>query len=347
METPSTPRALGYRLPAEWEPHVATWLSWPHNLNSWPGKFEPVPPIWAQLTQLLCEGEEVHIAAGQGAVYEQAHQMVSDLPNVTIHPFPTNDAWMRDHGPMFLAGKGLPSAVVDWGYNAWGGKYPPFDQDNQMPQRIADHFGYKRFNPNMILEGGSIEPNGAGTLLVTSQCLLNPNRNPLLTKGQIEQKLLDFACVENILWLGEPDDGSIPGDDTDAHIDQLARFVSETTVLAAYTEDQNDPAFPLLHKNFEQLKTFRLADGRHLDVVKFPLPDPQFYDDTQLPMSYANFYIGNQSVVVPTFNDPADSIAIGILQEHFPNRKVVGIHAVDLVWGLGAFHCITMQQIRL
>jgi agmatine deiminase len=347
MTTTPTPRSLGYRLPAEWEPHVATWLSWPHNVNSWPGKFEPVPPIWAELTRVLTDGEEVHIAAGPGPVFEQASTMVGGLKNVTIHPFKTNDAWMRDHGPMFLAGAGLEPAVVDWGYNAWGGKYPPFEDDNKMPANIADFYGMKRFDPGMILEGGSIEPNGKGTLLTTSQCLLNPNRNPEMTKEQIEQKLRDFACIDQILWLGEPYDGSIPGDDTDAHIDQLARFVSETTVLAAYTEDTDDEAYWLLNKNYEQLKSFRLPDGRPLDVVKFPMPDPQYYDDQRLPMSYANFYIGNKVVVVPTFGDPADQIALGILKEHFPTREIIGIHSVDLVWGLGAFHCITMQQVKV
>lgn len=343
----TSPSALGYRLPAEWEPHVATWLSWPHNHNSWPGKFEPIPAIWAELARLLSGGEEVHIAARPGPVYDQAAAMVGDVKNVFLHPFPTNDAWMRDHGPMFLAGEGLPPAVVDWGYNAWGGKYPPFEDDNKMPANIANMFHMTRFEPGMILEGGSIEPNGAGTLLTTSQCLLNPNRNPGTTKKEIEHRLRDYACIDQILWLGEPDDGSIPGDDTDAHIDQLARFVSPTTLLAAYTNDETDDAYWLLNKNYEQLKTFRLPDSRPLDVVKFPMPAPQFYDDQRLPMSYANFYIGNTAVVVPTFDDPADDIALSILKDHFPNREIIGIRAVDLVWGLGAFHCITMHQVRI
>ncbi len=340
-----TPRALGYRLPAEWEPHAATWLSWPHNENSWPGKFGPVPAIWQAFAQTLVDhGEPVHILAGQGSVWDEARRLTAGLPLITLHEKATNDAWIRDHGPMFLTGSGLPPALVDWDYNAWGGKYPPFDDDNAVPAYIAAQQGRQRYVPGMILEGGSIEPNGAGTLLVTAQCLLNPNRNPTLSQAEIEARLSDFAAIDQVLWLGAYGDGSIAGDDTDAHIDQLARFVSEDTVLAVVAADDDDEDADLLRRNFEALTAFRLPDGRALNVVPLPLPPPRFYDDSRLPASYANFYIANGVVIVPGFDAASDDRARGILADHFPGRSIVVIPALDLVWGLGAFHCASMHE---
>jgi agmatine deiminase len=342
----STPQALGYRLPAEWEKHVATWLSWPHNLNSWPGKFEPVPQVWADFVRIVSAAEHVHILAGQPEVYAQAQSMVGACKNVTIHRVKTNDAWIRDHGPMFLCHPEKPPALVDWEYNAWGGKYPPFDDDNRVPGQVAEFTQRQLFTGGMILEGGSIEPNGLGTLLVTSQCLLNPNRNTDWTKAQIEEKLRLYANVTNILWLGEYGDGSIAGDDTDAHIDQIARFVNANTILCAWQEDESAADYGLLAGIYEQLKTFVDQDGKPFNVIKLPLPDPIFYDGTQLPACYCNFYIANDTVIVPTFDCPNDERALEIIGKHFPTRKTIGQRAVDLVWGLGAFHCMTMQEVE-
>src|SRR5215469_125409 len=231
-------------MPAEWEPHAATWLSWPHNRDSWPGQFAPVPGVWAELVRLLCEVESVHILAGGRAVMDEARRMVGHLPNVTLHDFPTNDAWMRDHGPTFLvSSSGAPPALVHWGYNAWGVKYPPFDKDQQVPRLVAELLGFRRFEPGTILEGGAIDVNGTGSVLTTEQCLLNPNRNGGLPRDEMARYLADYCAAPHVIWLG----GGIVGDDTDGHIDELARFVSQRTVLAAVEDDPKDPNHEPLH----------------------------------------------------------------------------------------------------
>jgi agmatine deiminase len=336
-----TPAQLNYRMPAEWEPHEATWLAWPHNRNSWPGKFEPIPAVWAELVRTLAEHEHVHISAGGEAVMAEARRLVGDVPNVTLHDIVTNDAWARDHGPTFLAGPaGSQPALVDWEYNAWGGKYPPFDADNRVPQQIAAIQGRRRFAPGIILEGGAIDPNGQGTLLTTEQCLLNPNRNPQLSKSEVERYLSDYLAARHVVWLEE----GIVGDDTDGHIDELARFVSPTTVVAALEANSDDENYRALKQNFERLKRSTDQDNRPLEVIPLPMPRPLYYDGQRLPASYANFYIANGLVVVPQYDDPADEQVVGLLRELFPDRQVKGLRAVDLAWGLGAFHCITQQQ---
>ncbi|MBX3414633.1 MAG: agmatine deiminase family protein [Pirellulales bacterium] len=340
----ATPAALGYRMPAEWEPHAATWLSWPHNRESWPGKFDPVPPIWGQLVRALAPGEHVHILAGRPDVMADARQHVGDISNVTLHDIKTNDAWMRDHGPTFLVGPtGSPPALVDWEYNAWGGKYPPFDDDNRVPRQIAEITGRRRYAPGIILEGGAIDVDGRGTLLTTEQCLLNPNRNPHLSRQEIEQYLADYLAVRRVLWLA----GGIAGDDTDGHIDELARFVKPGVVVAAYEADKSSDNYQALADNWERLQTFEDVDGKKLEVLPLQQPAPAYYNDQRLPGSYCNFYIGNRVVVVPQYDDPADAPALETLSRLFPDRQVLGIRAVDLVWGLGAFHCITQQEPRL
>lgn len=337
-----TPAALGYRWPAEWEPHAATWLSWPHNCNTWPGRFEPIPARFAALVRTLARFEPVHILAGGHEVMAAADELVGRTPNVTLWDIPTNDAWCRDHGPTFLAGRpGLPAALIDWEYNAWGGKYPPFDQDNRVPQRIAERLGRRRFQPGIVLEGGAIEGNGAGTLLTTESCLLNPNRNPHLDRAAVEQYLRDYLSVSQILWLGR---GELAGDDTDGHIDQLARFVNATTVVAMVQEDPRDANYEPLRENLRQLASLSDQNGRPLDVVPLDLPQPKYVKDQRVPASYANFYIANGVVVVPTYDDPADQRALGKLQELFPDRQVVGLPALDIAWGLGTFHCLTQQE---
>jgi agmatine deiminase len=328
-------------MPAEWERHAATWLSWPHNRDSWPGQFEPVPDVWAELVHVLCEGEPVHILAGGQAVMEEAQRLVGHLPNVTLHDIPTDDAWMRDHGPTFLVSSpGAPPALVHWGYNAWGGKYPPFDKDQQVPRLIAEKLGFRRFEPGIILEGGAIDVNGSGSVLTTEQCLLNPNRNAGLRREEVERYLADYCAALHVIWLG----GGIVGDDTDGHIDELARFVSQRTVVVTVEDDPTDPNHEPLRDNLSRLRLARDEQGRALEIVTLPMPRPVYFGEHRLPASYMNFYIANGVVVVPQFGDRADKLALDTLAELFPGRRVRGLRAVELAWGLGAFHCITQQQ---
>jgi agmatine deiminase len=283
----------------------------------------------------------VHINAGGDAVMKQALQMVGDIPNVTLHDIPTNDVWTRDHGAIFLSGPpSLEPALVDWEYNAWGGKYPPFDLDNQVPAHMARITDRRRFTPGIILEGGAIDGNGEGTILTTEPCLLNPNRNPQLNRADVEGYLIDYLGAKKILWLA----GGIEGDDTDGHIDELARFVGPTTVVAAVEADPQDVNYEPLQANLRRMAEMTDAQDRPLKVIPMPMPRAMYQDDQRLPACYLNFYIANGVVVVPTFDDPQDEIALATLARLFPSRQIRGIHAVDLVWGLGAFHCITQQQ---
>ncbi len=335
-----TPASLGYRWPAEWEPHAATWLSWPRKPETWPGKFEPIPAVWQALVQTLAEFEPVHVLAG-GEVLEQARAMIGDVPRVTLHDIATNDVWARDHGAMFLSGPAsLPPALVDWEYNAWGGKYPPFDLDNGVPEHMARLTGRRRFTPGIILEGGAVDGNGEGTLLTTESCLLNPNRNPQLSRDDVERFLADYCCAKKILWLS----GGMAGDDTDGHIDELARFVSPTTVAVASEADPKDENYEPLTDNYRRLLKMTDARGRPLEVIPIPMPGAMYFGNQRLPACYLNFYIANGVVIVPIFGDPADQVALDTLARLFPGRQIRGLNAVDLVWGLGAFHCITQQQ---
>jgi agmatine deiminase len=351
----ATPAALGYRFPAEWEPHAATWLSWPHNRASWPGKFEPVPAVWAELARILAEFEPVHILAGGQAVMAEARRLLGNSPNIHLHDIPTNDAWTRDHGPMFLVANGdtpqtgevgarmppsLPPALVDWEYNAWGGKYPPFDDDNRVPKLVAELLGYRRFQPGVVMEGGAVDSNGRGTLLASDRCLLNPNRNPTLTRGQMERYLKDYCGARHVLWIS----GTIDGDDTDGHVDQLVRFVNPTTLLTTVEDDPADANYKPLQENLAALRSMRDQDGRALEVVTLPMPRPVYFEGQRLPAGYMNFYIANGVVVAPVYDDPADEVALGTLRKLFPERQIRPLYAVDLVLGLGAVHCVTQQQ---
>lgn len=342
-----TPAALGYRWPAEWEPHAATWLSWPHNQDSWPGKFEPIPDAFARFALTIARFEPVHILA-QGAAWETAQRLVGQATGITLHQKATNDCWIRDHGPWFLQHVSHPPALVDWEYNAWGGKYPPFAEDNAVPGFIAETLNYRRFRPGLVMEGGSVEPNGIGDLLVTSQCLLNPNRNPGTTQAEIEATLLAYTGATQVHWLFSPADGSIPGDDTDAHIDQLARFVAPNCLVAAANNPDSPSAaqLPLLDELHARLASLRNVNGEPFRVIPLPLPEPVFYEEHQLPASYANFYVGNGFVIFPSFRCAQDALAEQTLKECFPDREIIGLDAVDLVWGLGAFHCASMQQAQ-
>jgi agmatine deiminase len=341
LPSPDSPAALGYRWPAEWERHAATWVSWPHNEKTWPGSFEPVPAEFAALVLAIAEVEPVHVLAG-GEARTAAEKLVGGRANVILHDIPTNDAWARDHGPTFLTPPaGSPPALVDWEYNAWGGKYPPFDLDNAVPQRIAQITGRRRFAAGIVLEGGAIEGDGQGTVLTTAACVLNPNRNANMTQERLEQFLADYLAARRVLWLPR---GELAGDDTDGHVDQLARFVGPATVAAAACDDRDDENFAPLEENLGFLRSASDAAGRSLAVIPLPLPAPKYFAGQRLPACYCNFYIANNLVLVPQFGDPADARAVAILQEAMPGREVRGLPSLHLVWGLGSFHCLTQQE---
>ena len=342
-----TPADLGFRMPAEWEPHEATWLSWPHNLNTWPGAFAGIPETFVEFTRHLVTSELVRINVAddrmEAVVRRQLEMGRVPLDNIRFHHHPTNDCWVRDHGPIYVVRDRdgyRERAIVDWGYNAWGGKYPPFDLDTQVPQRIAAEFGELRYDPQMILEGGSIEVDGRGLCLTTESCLLNPNRNPHLSKAEIEQRLRDYLGVTKILWLGD----GIVGDDTDGHIDDMTRLVGPGRVVTAVEDDPQDENFAPLHDNLQRLRTMSDVDGRPLEIVTLPMSRPVFHKEHRLPASYANFLIANRVVLVPIFSQPSDAVALEKVQLVFPDRRVLGVECTRMVWGLGAIHCASQQQ---
>lgn len=336
-------KELGYRLPAEWEVHQATWLSWPHKEESWPGKITAIWPIYAQMIALLARSETVYINVNDAEMETQARQylqIAGAKGDIRFQHFPTNDAWCRDHGAIFVTRPVEPHLVAtDWGYNAWGNKYPPFDLDNQIPKKMAETLNVPCFEGQMILEGGSIDVNGKGLLLTSESCLLNPNRNPHLSQIEIEQRLCTMFGVEKILWLGE----GIVGDDTDGHVDDLARFVAPDTIVTVVEDDPLDQNYALLQENLSRLQRMRDLQDQPLKIILLPMPPAVCYEEQRLPASYANFYIANRVVLVPFFNHPNDQKAQTILQKLFPSREVVGLDCTDLVWGLGTFHCLTQQ----
>lgn len=335
-------------MPAEWEPHVATWLTWPRPDGiSFPGAYEPIPDVYARFVKLLTQGEEVHINVWNEELEELIRKVLSQhhvlMDRVHLHPFRAYEPWCRDHGPIFVVRErdGVRErAVVDWGYNAWGNKYPPFDLDDSIPIHVAQLRNLPLFQPGIVMEGGSLDVNGKGTLLTTEACLLNPNRNPHLSREQIEAHLKDNLGIRHILWLGD----GIVGDDTDGHVDDLTRFVSEDTVVTIVEKDPADENYEILQENLKRLRTMRDQDNRPLRIVELPMPRRIEVDGQRLPASYANFYIANGQVIVPTYNDPEDARALQILQSVFQDRKVVGLDSSDLIWGLGSFHCISQQE---
>jgi len=346
MEPTVTPAHLGYRMPAEWEPHEATWLSWPRKEGiSFPDAYCSVLPVLARMVDVLGDSEPVRInvcdADEEAAVRAQFKKHNARVEHVTFHHIPTNEPWCRDHGPMFLTRAEEPRlAIVDWDYNAWGWKYPPFDDDDEVPGRIGELLNVPVYKPGMVLEGGSVDVNGSGTMLTTTSCLLNPNRNPDLTKAEIERQLKEFIGVKNVLWLGD----GIAGDDTDGHIDDLTRFVSRDTVVTVIEEDESDENFEPLHANLTRLREMCVEDGAPLKVLTLPMPGKIVKQGQRLPATYANFYIANEVVLMPVFQDTGDAWASSVLQSVFPKRKVVPIDCRELIWGLGAFHCLTQQQ---
>jgi agmatine deiminase len=336
-----------YRMPAEWEDHEGTWLAWPHNEEHWPGNFAPIPNVYATIVRELALREKVFVCVNNGAMEEQARQelkraeITSDLwRHIVFFHIPTNASWSRDHGPIFVKNQKGQIVITDWIFNSWGGKYPPWELDDVVPQQIGKMLNIPVVQPGIVLEGGSIDVNGKGTLLTTEQCLLNENRNPHLNRLQIEECLRRYLGTSHVLWLKE----GIIGDDTDGHIDDLARFVNERTVVCVLEENSQDENFEILKRNYEDLKSMRDQDGELLRVVSLPMPAPVFHEGNRLPASYANFYIANRAVLVPTFRCSQDQNAIDILKTLFPGRDIVGIDCVDLVWGLGTLHCSTQQQ---
>ena len=344
-----TPAHHGFSFPPEWYPHRATWISWPRPEGiSFPGKYHEAIEDIAGLIRVLVQREEVRLNV-PNENYERIvrHFLRSHrvpLRRVFFHYIPTNEAWARDHGPAFVLrnrrGK-TQAAIVDWGFNAWGGKYPPWDADDAVPTRIAEALKLPVFYPRIVMEGGAVDFNGAGTVLTTTSCLLNKNRNPRLSKKRIERYLCDYYGQRHVVWLGE----GIEGDDTDGHIDDLARFIDERTIAIGIATDNRDRNYAILQKARRALDQARDQDGLPFDIVELPMPRPIAYEGQRVPATYVNFYFANQALLVPSFGQrDRDRRAIAILQKHLPERKVIGVDCRKLIWGLGAIHCFTQQQ---
>jgi agmatine deiminase len=360
-----TPAELGYTFPAEWAKHVGTWFSWPRPEGiSFPGKYHTVPENLARIFAEIAKREQVHVNVPNDnweyIVRQQLKEHGCPTKNVFFHHIPTNESWCRDHGPAFVVKPlsrdrrthppktgerrrhrgGYATAIVDWGFNAWGGKYPPYDSDDAVPTRIAEKLNLPVFYPRIVMEGGAIDVNGAGTLLTTTDCLLNKNRNPHLSKAEVERYLRDYYGQKHICWLT----GGIDGDDTDGHVDDLARFISPTKIVIGMEADPKDANYRVLRSARKQLDALRDQDGKPFEIVEIPMPRPIVYDGQRLPATYVNFLFVNGALLVPTYRDRKnDRRAIEILQSHLPKHEVVGIDCTELIWGLGAIHCLSQQ----
>ncbi len=362
----TTPRALGYRMPAEWARHTATWIAWPHNANDWPGRFQPIAWVYADIVRHLSRVEEVHILVNNHDAEKRARRLLTrihaTMERVYFHHWPTNRIWMRDSGPIFLTRPAErsgdadirvhdPVAVTNWKFNAWA-KYDDWRLDNELPARVAGFLDLPAFAPAVrladgaehpvVLEGGSIDTNGAGVLLTTEECLLSEvqQRNPGVSREQLEQVFHDYLGIDQVLWLNR----GIAGDDTHGHVDDITRFVNTNTIVTAVEPNTADDNHLPLAENLDRLHAARDRDGQPFQIVELPLPSPVIFESQRLPASYANFYIANGLVLVPTFNDANDRIALNTLADVFPQHQVIGIHCGDFIWGLGALHCMTQQQ---
>src|SRR5579875_522493 len=351
----ATPRELGYRMPAEWEPHEATWLAWPHNPDDWPGKFPSIPWLYAEIVRLIAARERVHLIVEDGKMERRVAGMLrragANLDRVSFHHWPTDRGWTRDSGPIFVRNAAGRVAITNWRFNAWA-KYDDWRLDDQLPGRAAELLGCSQWQPSLmlpdgttrriVLEGGSIDVNGAGLMLTTEECLLSDvqQRNPGVSREHLEQVFSDYLGIDQVIWLGN----GIAGDDTHGHVDDIARFAAPDTLIAAVEPDASDPNHAPLAENLERIKTARTPTGKQFTVVELPMPRPVVFRRQRVPASYANFYLANGLVLVPTFHDPNDRLALNLLAEVFPDREVIGIHSVDLIWGLGALHCMTQQQ---
>jgi len=345
-----TPREMGFRMPAEWDRHEGTWLGWPQNPADWPGKFAAIPWVYAEIVRLLSYRERVNILVSTEAVQRRAESVLkragANLDNVVFHVWPTDRVWLRDSGPIFVKDAAGAVAITDWKFNAWA-KYEDWKLDDQVPARAAEALKLDRWQPvsgkqRLVLEGGSIDVNGAGTMLTTEECLLSEvqQRNPGVSREGLETAFSEYLGIDQVIWLGN----GIAGDDTHGHVDDITRFVAESTIVTAVEPDAGDYNHLVLADNLARLKASRTPNGKQWTIVELPLPKPVVFRGQRLPASYANFYIANGLVLVPTFHDRNDRIALGILADLFPDREVIGIHAVDLVWGLGTLHCMTQQQ---
>jgi agmatine deiminase len=363
-----TPAALGYRMPAEWEPQRATWLAWPHNRTDWPGKFEPIPYVYAEIVRHLARAARVELIVNDAGAEARARNILTYAnvlpvlhPRIGFHQWPTNRGWLRDSGPIFVKDNTGSVALTNWKFNAWA-KYKNWQLDNTLPEKIArlrdcktfeataDAGGYAANDATpvadawqqMVLEGGSIDVNGRGLLLSTEECLLSPvqQRNPGMTREQIEAALGRMLGAKKTLWL----ERGIVGDDTHGHVDDIARFVGPRTVLAASEADPADPNHAILKENLKRLKKMTDTAGRALEVVPLPMPSPVVFKGQRVPASYANFYISNRTVLVPTFDDANDLKALNIIQRAMPKHSIVPIYCGDLIWGLGTIHCMTQQE---
>lgn len=341
------PKDLGYFFPAEWHKHTSTWLSWPQNPETWAGdKLKAIYPAYAEFVKIIARGEIVNINVEDEKLENIAREVLSkyeaDFTNIRFHHFKSNDSWCRDHGPGFLINPKAEQKklILDWGYNAWGGKYPPYIDDDIIPSKIGEKFNIPVISPGIILEGGSVEFNGKGTVLTTTNCLLNENRNPHLSQKEIEQYLINYYGVSNVLWLGD----GIVGDDTDGHIDDITRFVNEDTVVTVMESSSSDANYHPLKENLEALEKMKLENGKSLNIVELPMPKAFYTDGERLPASYANFYISNAAVIVPVFEDKNDDKALDILSRLFKDREVVGVNSKNIIWGLGSWHCLSQQE---
>lgn len=350
-----TPRSLGYRMPAEWAPHAATWVVWPHRRDDWPGRFPAVPFAFAEIVRVLSPHEPVRIVIGSESQEAQARALLEsvgvDPGRIRFHRWPTDRSWVRDSGPIFVrrtdGGTDLPPiGITDWGFTAWA-KYDDWHRDDRLPSRVSKALGLPAWRPRVdgarvVLEGGAIDGDGAGTLLATEECLLSEvqPRNPGLGRERLERVLSDFLGVDRVVWLAR----GIVGDDTHGHVDDVARFVGERTIVAAREPNPEDPNHSALEENLARLRRAVDPLGRPYDLVELPMPSALAYGGQRVPASYLNFYIANGTVLVPTFNDPLDRVALAALEKVFQDRTVVGIHSGDLIWGLGSIHCLTQQE---
>ncbi|MHA1647387.1 MAG: agmatine deiminase family protein [Promethearchaeota archaeon] len=348
MEKKKTPSEMGYHMPAEWHTQESVWISWPFNLETFDIYLPEVRQTYIDLFSKLLPGQFIDICINSDDdMTDIQHRLefngvsISLIKKIRFHVIPTRDVWFRDYGPMFLINikAQKPRAMIDWEFNAWGNKYDDLLPDNQIPSKLNQNLRLPIFRPKIILEGGSIDVNGKGTLLTTEQCLLNPNRNPNLSRNDIEIYLKSYLGIKKILWLNK----GIIGDDTDGHIDDIARFINVDTIVYANEDDSSDENFPILKENYRRLQNMTTADEKKIKLIPIPMPSPVYINEIRVPASYLNFYIGNEVVAMPTFQDSNDAIALDILQKCFPNRHVIGINCREMVYGLGTLHCATQQ----
>jgi agmatine deiminase len=349
-----TPREHGYRMPAEWHEHAATWIAWPHNADDWPGKFQAIPWVYADIVRHLSRVEDVHILVNDGAAAKRANGILkragANLTHVHFHQWPTNRVWTRDSGPIFVKNNSS-LAVTNWRFNAWA-KYDNWQLDDQIPAHVASALDLPAWEPHVtlenghrhrvVLEGGSIDVNGAGTLITTEECLLSEvqQRNPGVSREQLEKVFHNYLGIDQVLWMNR----GIAGDDTHGHVDDITRFIDVNTIVTVTETNRGDDNYLPLAENLDRLKAARNPEGQPFRIVELPMPAPVVFEGQRLPASYGNFYIANNLVLVPTFNDPNDRRALHIIAGLFPSREVVGIHCGDFIWGLGALHCMTQQQ---